>query len=401
MLARVGLKGFEGAYPKALSHGMRQRVALARTFALDAELLLMDEPFGALDAQTKLQLQDLLLSLCQESQRSVVFVTHDLSEAVAVADRVVVMSSRPGRIVADVPVDLPRPRSIRALQKNPRFTSCTRSFGATSNRVGVRMKADASRSARPSGGLHGGALWLAHAVFLTLALGTWEYASTRGWLSATFFGQPSGIARFLWDDVADGKLWTDLGWTLAGTVIAFTLGAGSAIGVGLAFVRFPALERFVEPYFSAMNVMPRIALAPLFILWFGLGLGSKVAIGFSLAFFIVLSATVAGVRGVSSDHVTLCRTLGAKPSQLFFQVTLPGAVPVLFSGLRLGLIYSLLGVVGGEIIASEKGLGQSLAYLGSTFNINGVFALLLVLAMLGVSVVRAMTWLEKRLLHWQ
>ena len=121
MLARVGLAGFEQAYPKALSHGMRQRVALARTFALDAELLLMDEPFGALDAQTKLQLQDLLLQLCQGSQRSVVFVTHDLSEAVAVADRVVVMSSRPGRIVADVAVDLPRPRSIRALQKDHRF----------------------------------------------------------------------------------------------------------------------------------------------------------------------------------------------------------------------------------------------------------------------------------------
>ena len=121
MLARVGLAGFEDSYPKALSHGMRQRVASARTFAIDADLLLMDEPFGALDAQTKLQLQDLLLSLCQESKRTVVFVTHDLSEAVAVADRVVVMSSRPGRIVADVPVDLPRPRSIRALQRDPHF----------------------------------------------------------------------------------------------------------------------------------------------------------------------------------------------------------------------------------------------------------------------------------------
>ena len=121
MLARVGLSDYGSSYPKALSHGMRQRVALARTFALDADLMLMDEPFGALDAQTKLQLQDLLLSLCQESRRAAVFVTHDLSEAVAVADRVVVMSSRPGRIVADVPVDLPRPRSIKALQRDPHF----------------------------------------------------------------------------------------------------------------------------------------------------------------------------------------------------------------------------------------------------------------------------------------
>jgi NitT/TauT family transport system ATP-binding protein len=121
MLAEVGLAGHEDALPKALSHGMRQRTALARTFAMDATLLLMDEPFGALDAQTKLQLEDLLLRLCQQHRHTVLFVTHDLAEAVAVSDRVVVMSSRPGRIVADVPIDLPRPRSIRELQKDPHF----------------------------------------------------------------------------------------------------------------------------------------------------------------------------------------------------------------------------------------------------------------------------------------
>jgi NitT/TauT family transport system ATP-binding protein len=121
MLQEVGLAGFENMLPKALSHGMRQRVALARTFALGSPLLLMDEPFGALDAQTKLQLEDLLLRLCQQHQQSVLFVTHDLSEAVAVSDRVVVMTSRPGRILADVAIDLPRPRSIRELQKDAHF----------------------------------------------------------------------------------------------------------------------------------------------------------------------------------------------------------------------------------------------------------------------------------------
>jgi NitT/TauT family transport system permease protein len=142
--------------------------------------------------------------------------------------------------------------------------------------------------------------------------------------------------------------------------------------VGLLFVAFPKIEKFLDPYFNAMNVMPRIALAPLFILWFGLGLGSKIAVGCSLTFFIVLSSTVAGIRGVSQDHVTLCKTLGASAVTTFFQVTLPGAVPVIFSGLRLGLIYAMLGVIGAEIIASEKGLGQSLAYLGATFEVNGV-----------------------------
>ncbi len=121
LLARVGLAGFEDRYPTALSHGMRQRCALARTFALDSPVFLMDEPFGALDAQTKLQLEDVLMELWSTSRKTVVFVTHDLAEAVALSDRVVVMSARPGRILGDVPIDLPRPRHVRALQKDHRF----------------------------------------------------------------------------------------------------------------------------------------------------------------------------------------------------------------------------------------------------------------------------------------
>lgn len=122
-LGRVGLGKFFDAYPKALSHGMRQRCALARGFCLDSEVLLMDEPFGALDAQTKIQLEDLLLELWGQTRRTVVFITHDLAEAVALADRVVVMSARPGRIVADMPIDLPRPRHVRELQRDPAFLS--------------------------------------------------------------------------------------------------------------------------------------------------------------------------------------------------------------------------------------------------------------------------------------
>ena len=121
LLARVGLKGFEQHYPKMLSHGMRQRCALARTFCLDSPVMLMDEPFGALDAQTKVQLEDLLLELWSEHRRTVVFITHDLAEAVALSDRVIVMSARPGRIIADMQIDLDRPRSVRALQKDRHF----------------------------------------------------------------------------------------------------------------------------------------------------------------------------------------------------------------------------------------------------------------------------------------
>jgi NitT/TauT family transport system ATP-binding protein len=121
LLDAVGLSDFKQAHPKQLSHGMRQRVALARTFCLDSPILLMDEPFGALDAQTKLQLEEMLLKLWSDERRTVVFITHDLAEAVMMADRVIVMSRRPGRIQADITIDLLRPRIARELQRNARY----------------------------------------------------------------------------------------------------------------------------------------------------------------------------------------------------------------------------------------------------------------------------------------
>lgn len=122
-LEKVQLTGFESSYPSQLSHGMRQRTALARTFALDTPLLLMDEPFGALDAQTKMSLESILIDLWEGStpRKTVVFITHDLAEAIALSDRVIVMGRRPGKLVADMAIDLDRPRSVQDLQSDPDF----------------------------------------------------------------------------------------------------------------------------------------------------------------------------------------------------------------------------------------------------------------------------------------
>lgn len=241
-----------------------------------------------------------------------------------------------------------------------------------------------------------------HIAFIVLFLTIWEAAARYGLLDPTFFGRPSGIRDYLWKGfITGGKLWVELGYTLAGAAISFVVGSVAAIALGLVFTTYPLLHRAAEPYLTLLNAMPRIALAPLFLLWFGIGIGSKIAVGVSLTFFIVLSATVAGIRGVASDHLILSRALGATPSQLFFKVTLPSAVPVIFSGLRLGLIFALLGVVGAELIAAEHGLGQTLAYLQSTFGMDGVMALLFLLALLGLSVTAIMNRIERALLAWQ
>ncbi|TAN09906.1 MAG: ABC transporter permease [Burkholderiaceae bacterium] len=244
------------------------------------------------------------------------------------------------------------------------------------------------------------ALW--HGVFLVCFFGLWEWGGRSGFLNPLMFGEPSQIGVFLWRGfITQGNLWLDLGYTVAGTLISFALGSVAAIVLGLLFTHWPPAERAMDPYLTVINAMPRFALVPLFLLWFGLGIGSKIAMGTSLSFFIVLASTVAGMRGVPPDFLTLSRSLGATPMQLFFKVTLPSAVPVIFSGLRLGLIFAMLGVVGAEIIAAEHGLGQQLAFLQSTFNMNGVMALLFLLAGLGMLVTKGMERIEQGLLRWQ
>jgi len=126
LMALVGLTGFEAHYPRELSGGMRKRVQLARLLAQDPEILLMDEPFGALDAQTRLVIQEEFLKIWERQRKTVIFVTHDLQEAIALADRVALMSCRPGKIKAAYPVDLPRPRAVEDALVHPRFTALFR-----------------------------------------------------------------------------------------------------------------------------------------------------------------------------------------------------------------------------------------------------------------------------------
>lgn len=239
-------------------------------------------------------------------------------------------------------------------------------------------------------------------VSLAAGITLWQVAAERGWIDDTFFGKPSAIVEFLNAGFIQGKgLWRELGYTLAGTAISFVSGSLAAVTLGMLFSALPKLQRVLDPYLTLLNAMPRIALAPLFLMWFGLGIGSKVAVGFMLAFFIVLSSTMAGMRGVDTDFLRLSRSLGCSPMRIFFKVTLPSAVPVIFSGLRLGLIYSMLGVVGAELLAAEHGLGQQLAYLQSNFDTSGVMGILFLLAILGLLITTGMSRLESHLLDWQ
>ncbi len=229
----------------------------------------------------------------------------------------------------------------------------------------------------------------------------WEWAVKAHMIDPLFIGQPTKIFSYFYTSTfVDHTMLKEAMWTVGATLAAFFLGSLLGVAFGLLFVMCPLLEKFLNPLFAGLNALPRIALAPLFLLWFGLGPASKIALGVSLTFFIVLASTVAGGRGVNSDWLVLSRMLGASKVRVFFSVILVSAIPTIFSGLRLGLIYALLGVIAGEIIASQHGLGQLLSYLAGTFNTDGVFAVLFFLAILAVVLTKIMSMIEDYLLRW-
>jgi len=157
----------------------------------------------------------------------------------------------------------------------------------------------------------------------------------------------------------------------------------------------------LQPFFTAMNSLPRVALAPLFVMWFGIGALSKVALAASLVFFVVLLNTMAGIQGVDRDHLILARSLGATPTQTFLKFILPSAIPSFFAGLELGKIYGFLGTVAGEMLAGEAGIGVRLQAYSGLFQTNEFFAALLLLVLITTTISIVLRAVRVRLLWWQ
>ena len=238
-------------------------------------------------------------------------------------------------------------------------------------------------------------------VFLLIGL-AWHLLAKSGKVESILIGSPLDTAEVFIDGLfVEGTFWGPLLNTLLATLIAFGLGSIAAVAAGLFFTTFPFIRALFDPLLTGFNSMPRLALAPLFLLWFGLGMWAKISLAFSLTFFIVLYATMAGVKSVDADRLTLAKLLGASQRQVFFTLVLPSAVPTLFAGLKLGLIYALLGVVGQELVGSREGIGQQVSYFAGTFQTNGVFAVLILLAIVGTALTSLTGWLEERLLRWQ
>lgn len=240
-------------------------------------------------------------------------------------------------------------------------------------------------------------LYIGRVAILAVFTVIWWALVRFGVVDRLFVGTPYLAGDYLVENFSKEIVFNAL-VTLGATLIAFVLSGIFGVLGGLALIEFPYLKRMVDPILSAFNSMPRIALAPLFILWFGIGLASKVALAFSLGFFIVLLSTYAGIRNVDPILIRLSRSLGCSGWQQFTKITLPWAVPSVFAGLKLALIYSFLGVVTSEMIASKSGLGQLIMYYSGVLRMEAVIAILVVMAVMAVALTAIADKVEEKLL---
>ena len=216
-----------------------------------------------------------------------------------------------------------------------------------------------------------------------------------------FFSTPAAVIGRTWNQLTGTEIYWHLGITLTETVLAFVIGSAAGILFGFTFARNALLAAVFDPYIKAANALPRVVLAPIFALWFGLGIWSKVALGFTLVFFIVFFNVYQGVREVSPTVLANARMLGMNERQLFKHVYWPSALTWMFSSLHTSVGFALVGAVVGEYLGSSAGLGYKIHEAESVFDVTGVFSGMVILMIFVIAIDSVVTMVEKRLLVWR
>jgi NitT/TauT family transport system permease protein len=240
------------------------------------------------------------------------------------------------------------------------------------------------------------------AGFLSVAggLALWELVSRLIVDNALFLAAPSQIAVAIYNLAVTGQLWHHVGVSAAEFALGYVIASILGIGLGLAMASSATMKRALQPWVSGLYATPTIALAPLFILWFGIGILSKVIVVITLVLFPVAINTEAGLRTTSERLIEMLRSFGATRKQIFFKVALPSAVPFILAGLKLGIGRGLIGVVVAELFGSRAGLGRLISQSADAFNMPELFAGVVVLAVAGIVMTAGFGWLEKRLVPW-
>ena len=237
------------------------------------------------------------------------------------------------------------------------------------------------------------------AVVLTMAI--WQVMWSAGKISPLFMSGPSAIAIRFWDDLLHGHLLQDIEYSGKNFAIGFVLAVVAGVVFGVLIGWYKKVEMITGPFMSALYATPRVAMVPLIIIWFGIGMWSKVFIVFISAFFPVLINTVGGIQAIDRDLLKCARSFCATDRQIFMTVAIPGAVPFILTGVRQGVALGLIGVVVGEMFGGSQGIGFMVAYGGQTFATDTLFVGVLIIAFAGIVMSAAAEQLEKRFSRWR
>jgi NitT/TauT family transport system permease protein len=244
-----------------------------------------------------------------------------------------------------------------------------------------------------------------HAILGTVAMLAflifWEMAVRLGWVNPLFTSSPSQIALTGYEMFADGSIYEHIRVSAYEFFVGY--GAAIVIGVPLGILMgwYSRVNAVLDPFVSALYATPRIALLPLIMIWFGIGVMSKIAIVFLGAIFPILVNTITGVRTINADFVKVARSFGANDRQMFLSVALPSSIPLLLTGLRLGLGHALVGIVVGEMYGSTHGLGFLIATSGARFQTDKVMVGIILIASAGVAMAELLRLIEKRFERWR
>ena len=245
-------------------------------------------------------------------------------------------------------------------------------------------------------------------ALLIVIIGAWEIASRIRWLDPFFFSQPSvfGARAMAWltesGSLLGGRsIYHHLFVTMEEMIVGFLLGVAFGVAVGFALGRSHFWSAVLNPYIQVLNALPRLVLAPIFVLLLGIDERSKIALGFSLVFFIVFFNAYRGVRDVDRNIMNNARMLGASETQLAWHVLLPSAMTWILSSLHTSVGFALVGAVVGEYLAAAQGIGWVISQAQGNFDAAGVYAGMLILCVVVVIIEFGVTWLESRLIRWK
>lgn len=238
--------------------------------------------------------------------------------------------------------------------------------------------------------------WVARVLVVIIFSLAWWSLSATGLVNVNFVSTPWDVTVRIGEMLVDPEVWHEIWHTFQAAMLALAIGTALGVSCGLLFHRVRIIGKALNPFITLFNALPRPALAPLFILWFGLGVTAKVVVGVSIVFFILLLNTMAGMSMVDPDIRLLTDSLGPTRWQKFIYVELPTALPSIVAGLRLGAVYSVLGVVVSEIVAAYHGLGVLMVRAANTFDITGTMAVLVLMAVCAMVLDFAVRLIQRR-----